>query len=170
MKNFGFFSKCSKKLFFVKKLNDGFIQTCDMWFDNSMMFTGWEIKIQKFFIYHIFSKPRGSLKSQKNSAGQIRWNFKLKRSKFHVRAGFWLHNVPSEFQLAAPFSHKKALINFRETYCIFYPGSLIRSKAINASKIGKHFWHKGLFSAAGLLGGAASLIAVGSSLFWRGSG
>ena len=56
------FSNCSKKLFFVGKLNDGFIQTCEVWFDPSRMLTGWEIKIQKFFIYHISASPKGSSK------------------------------------------------------------------------------------------------------------
>ena len=117
-KNISKFSKCSKKLFFVRKLNDGSIQTCEVWFDPSSMFTGWEIKIQNFFIYHIFRKPKGSLKSQKKSAGHIRWNLKLKVTKIHLAAGFSLHNVPSEFRFSTSFGHKKGTDNIRGTHCI----------------------------------------------------
>jgi len=54
-----------KKNIFVRKLYDGFIQTCEVWFDTSPMFTGSEIIIQKCFIYHISASPKGSFKIEK---------------------------------------------------------------------------------------------------------
>ena len=77
--NFGKFSKCSKKLFFVKKQNDGFIYACKILFDYSPAPIGWEIKIQIFFILHFSSSPQGSSKNSKHSAGQILSIFELKR-------------------------------------------------------------------------------------------